>query len=670
MRKLSILTAIALFALTQAIGAQEKLPTGAKLTRLEAFPAEIGLKHVYDYRQVLVTGVLENGDRVDVTRLVSVEKPAVADVSPTGVVRPLADGQGAIRFRLADQTLTLPVTVAGQKKPFEVNFVRDVMPLMSRIGCNAGTCHGAQAGKNGFKLSLRGYDPFFDHQALTDDLEGRRFNRAAPDRSLMLLKPSGGVPHVGGVLIQPDDRSYRLLRDWIAAGVKIDLTTPRVTSIDIFPKGPVIPLPKMKQQMIVLATYADGSMRDVSAEAFVETSNGDVATVDKQGLVTAARRGEATMLARYEGSYAATTLIIMGDRSGFAWKDVVENNFIDQLVDEKLKKMKILPSGPSSDAEFLRRVYLDLAGLPPSSADVRRFLADGRPTKQKREELIDQLVGGPDFIEYWTNKWADLLQVNRKFLGEKGSLSLRGWIEQAIAGNMPYEQFAYSILLTADGSSLENPPAAYYKVLRDPDALMENTTQLFLAVRFNCNKCHDHPFERWTQDQYYQLAAYFARVERKEDPNFKNQKIGGTNVDQPLPLVEIIYDMASGEVKHERTEAPVTQPAFPFKFKDLPPTDLSRREQLARWITSKENPYFAKSYVNRLCQYLLGAGIHRANRRHSSRQSAHEPAIARPLDAGVRQQRLRRAESRKAHLQVARLPAVAHDQQLEPGRRH
>jgi hypothetical protein len=588
--------------------ARESLPAGARLVRLEASPGAIVLKSPFEYRQLLLTGVLASGDRIDVTRLAHSEHDGkLVKILPTGLVRPVADGRGTVKVTLADQTLVVPVTVSGQKDKYEVSFVRDVMPTMSKLGCNAGTCHGAQSGKNGFKLSLRGYDPLFDHVALTDDLEARRINRAAPEKSLMLYKPTGGVPHVGGVLTQPGEPTYELIRSWIADGVKLDLNSPRVASIDIFPKGPIVPLPGMKQQMAVLATYTDGSIRDVSAHAFVETSNGEVATVDKQGLVTAVRRGEATMLARYEGAYTATTLTVMGDRTGFVWRDVPEYNYIDTLVDEKLRRVKVLPSDVCTDADFVRRIYLDLIGLPPQPEEVRAFLADQRPTRLKREQLVDKLIGSSDYVEYWTNKWADLLQVNRKFLGEKGALALRQWIRQAISSNMPYDKFVRAIL-TASGSNVENPPASYYKVLREPGPSMENTTQLFLAVRFNCNKCHDHPFERWTQDQYYQMAAYFARVGRKDDPHYRGQKIGGTDVEQPRPLVEIVFDQKEGEVKHERTGA-LTAPRFPYSHQDLAPPTASRREQMAHWVTSKENPYFAKSYVNRIWSYLLGVGI-------------------------------------------------------------
>jgi hypothetical protein len=523
------------------------------------------------------------------------------------MVTPAADGAGEVKFTLGGQALSVPVKVSGQKEKYEVSFVRDVMPSMSKLGCNAGTCHGSAQGKNGFKLSLRGYDAAFDHSALTDMLAGRRINRVAPDESLMLLKPSGVVPHQGGAIMQPGERHYEMLRAWIANGVKFDANAPRVTSIDINPKGPVLPLIGMKQQLIVTATYSDGSTRDVTAEAFIESSNTEVATVDKQALVTAVRRGEAAMLARYEGAYTATTLIVMGDRSGYAWKDVPGNNWIDELVYEKLKQVKILPSDLCTDAEFIRRLYLDLTGVPPEPSAVREFLADTRPAKEKRDELVDKLVGSPEYIEHWTNKWADLLQVNRKFLGEKGAAALRKYIHDAIADNMPYDRFVYNIL-TATGSTMENPAAAYFKVLRDPGSTMENTTHLFLAVRFNCNKCHDHPFERWTQDQYYQLADFFAQVGREEDPKYKGQKLGGTEVDGAKPLVEIIKDLTEGDIKNERTGATAVA-KFPYGNAPQTAPKASRREQLAKWIATADNQYFAKSYVNRQWSYLFGVGL-------------------------------------------------------------
>jgi hypothetical protein len=595
------------WASTFAFG-QEALPPGAKVTHLEVRPAQVDLDGPFAYSQLVVTATLDSGETLDATRLATITLPKFAAVNKTGLVRPLDDGRGEITITVAGQTRKIPLTVRGYHDEKPVSFVTDVQPVLSKLGCNAGTCHGAQAGKNGFKLSLRGYDPLFDYRSLTDDLEGRRFNRVAPEKSLMLMKPAGAVPHQGGVMLQPDEPNYELLRRWIAQGLKLDLSAPRVRSIDIYPKDPTVHRIGQKQQFAIMATYTDGRVRDVTAEAFIESSNTEVATVDKNGLLTTLRRGEATMLARYEGAYAASTVIILGDRSGFIWQQRPVYNYIDELVDEKLKKVKVQASELASDAEFLRRVYLDLTGLPPTPQQVLAFLNDKRDSRTKREAIIDELVGSEAYIEHWTNKWADLLMVNRKFLGDVGAAAFRQWIRDRIADNTPYDKFAYQIL-TASGSNVSNPPASYFKILRTADAIMENTTQLFLAVRFNCNKCHDHPFERWTQDQYYELAAYFAQTTLKPDPKAGNQRIGVTAVNpQGAPLIEIIEDAKSGEIKHDRT-GEITAPKFPYQPDIAVPAEATRREQVARWITSPNNQYFAKSYVNRIWSYLLGVGL-------------------------------------------------------------
>jgi hypothetical protein len=609
MRLSRLLSAVAVVLATTsaARAASESLPPGVSLARIEAKPARVSLATPFEYAQLVLTGVTPTGERLDVTRMVTLEAPPSVKVGDTGVVRPVADGKGTLRAKLADKVLDIPVEVKGQKDKVAVSFVRDVMPVLARAGCNGGTCHGAESGKGGFKLSLRGYDPLFDHRALTDDLAARRINRAAPDASLMLLKNSGGVPHTGGVTLKPGESYYETVKGWIADGVKLDLETPRVKSIEVMPANAVIGMPKQKQQLAVVATYADGKVRDVTLEAFLESSNLDVATVDRQAAVTALRRGETTVMARYEGAYAATTIIVMGDRTGFAWKPAPEYNWVDTLVYEKLKQVKILPSDVCTDGEFIRRLYLDLTGVPPSADAVRAFLADGTPTRQKRERLVDKLIGSDDFVEHWTNKWADLLQVNRKFLGVEGAAKFREWIKLEVADNVPYDRFVNAVL-TGAGSNLENPPASYFKVLRTPDAVMENTTQLFLAVRFNCNKCHDHPFERWTQDQYYQLSAYFAQIDRREDPRYRGRRVGGSAVEGAQPLVEVISDRKSGEMTHARTGQQAS-PVFPYSHKDLAPPTAPRREQVAHWITSKENQYFARSYINRLWAYLLGVGL-------------------------------------------------------------
>ncbi len=420
----TILAAVLCGAAARADETKETLPPGARLVKIEAQPASIALANPFQYAQVVLTGVLDTGERIDVTRMAELDKPANVKVSPTVLVRPTADGDGVLKFTLAGQTAVIPVKVTGQKDKYEVSFIRDVMPTMSRVGCNAGTCHGSANGKNGFKLSLRGYDPILDHRSLTDDLEGRRFNRAAPDTSLMLLKPSGEVPHVGGALMHPGEPDYELLRLWIAQGVKLDVNSPRVAKIEVFPKGCVIPLPGMKQQMAVYATFTDGKVRDVTAEAFLDSSNNEVASVSRQGTATAIRRGESTVLARYEGSYAASSIVVMGDRSGYGWKDVEAYNYIDTLVYDKLRLVKELPSGVCTDAEFIRRVTLDLTGLPPQPDQVRAFLADARPQRVKRDELVDKLIGSPEYVDYWTNKWSDLLDVNPQVPRRAGSEGL------------------------------------------------------------------------------------------------------------------------------------------------------------------------------------------------------------------------------------------------------
>jgi hypothetical protein len=606
-RRFVPLAVVALAALPAV--AQEKLPAGRTVVKVEARPDSVTLKNPFEYAQLLLSATLDNGDVIDVTRMAKLDLPPVVKASPAGLVRPVSDGSGSIHVAVGDKALNVPVAVSGQKARYDVSFVRDVAPVLSKLGCNAGTCHGSLNGKNGFKLSLRGYDPLYDHMALTDELEGRRFNRAAPDRSLMLMKPGGAVPHAGGVVWNPGDPYYELVKLWITEGVKLDLNGPRVTSLAISPKDPSLAAIGSKQQFAVHATYTDGTVRDVTAEAFVDSSNTEVATVDKAGLVTTVRRGESTMLARFEGQYAASTIVSMGDRSGFAWSNPPAFNKLDELVYAKLQRVKVLPSDLCTDADFVRRVTIDVTGLPPEPDVVRAFLADKRDSRVKRDELIDKLVGSPDYIEQWTNKWADMLEVNRKFLGDVGAKALRDYIRKAVAENKPYDKFAYEVL-TAKGSNAENPAAAYYKIHRDADDLMENTTHLFLAVRFNCNKCHDHPFERWTQDQYYSLASFFAQVGRNEDPKFKGQRIGGSAVEGAVPLVEVISDTGSGEEKHIRT-GQNAKPQFPFTYPEMPKvTDKeSRREQLARWITSKDNPYFAKSYVNRVWGYMTGVGI-------------------------------------------------------------
>ena len=593
---------------TETAASAEPLPHDSAVVALELQPDRIKIGSPNDYSQLLVTARLDSGDTVDVTRSVKFTmKPALASISARGLLQPLKNGTGKLVIALEGKSIEVPVEIGGLGKPFRADFIRDISPVIAQLGCNAGTCHGAKEGKNGFKLSLRGYDPESDLRALTDDLASRRVNVASPDDSLMLLKAVAEVPHEGGRRTTVDTKYYQILRQWIANGAMLDTNSAKVVQIQLFPQNPVVQTIGARQQMRVVAGYADGTTRDVTQEAFIESGNTDSATAEKGGLITTLRRGEAPVLARYEGNYATTTLTVMGDRSGFVWQEPPAWGEIDKLVAAKWQRMKIEPSDICTDLEFIRRVYLDLTGLPPSPEKIQAFLDDSRETRVKRDEMIDKLIGSSEYVDFWANKWSDLLQCNSKFLGSEGAELFHNWIRAEVEKNTPYDQFARKIL-TATGSNRENPAASYWKILRTPTEAMENTTQLFLATRFSCNKCHDHPFERWTQDQYYHLAAYFARVSFKEDDNSEGKKIGGTDVESAKPLYEIVEDGTAGEVEHIRT-GKISPPLAPYPAKHESKEKSTRREELAAWLTSPDNRFFASSYVNRLWGYLTGVGV-------------------------------------------------------------
>lgn len=586
----------------------ESLAEGLEVKNLTVRPDKISITRSIDYSQLLLTADLGNGEFVDVTRIAKwTTDGEFGKVNHRGLFTPQKNGSGNLTAIIGGKKKTVHVQVSGMQKKWTPDFIEDVNPIISKLGCNAGTCHGAKDGKNGFKLSLRGYDAIFDVRGFTDDMACRRVNVAAPDSSLMLLKATGSVAHEGGKLTDEQSKYYKVIRSWIAAGASLNENAVRVDRIELFPNDPVVSKIGSKQQMRVVATFKNGVTRDVTREAFITSGNGEVAEHDKFGLLTSLRRGEAPILARYEGCYAATTMTVMGNRKGFHWIEPQMSNPVDEFVAKKWKRMKILPSEISGDLDFIRRVYLDLIGLPPTAEQVQQFVSRKQQRSQKRGDLIDQLVGSEEFVEHWTNKWSDLLQVNGKFLGRAGATQLRKWIRGEIDNNTPYDQFVRKIL-TATGSNKENPPASYFKILRTPEDTMENTTHLFLATRFNCNKCHDHPFERWTQNQYYEMAAHFAQFKLEKDPASGKNEIGKTAVERGKPLYEFVNDLKAGEVKHEKT-GEIVAPDFPYpaKFKAKP--DMSRRAKLAEWMTSPDNAYFAKSYVNRIWGYLFGVGI-------------------------------------------------------------
>ena len=580
-----------------AVGAADA-PARPDITGLKFFPEKLELNGVRDTRRVLVAGQTASGELIDLTAeaQLRIEGSAI-ELQPDGYVVPQQAGEARLLISAGGRQGELPVVVKDAQ-PSPVSFIREVQPALSKVGCNQGTCHGAQDGKAGFKLSLRGYDAEFDYLALVDDLVGRRFNRSVPSQSLMLLKPTQGVPHVGGFLFSEDSRYYRLLEQWIAEGCQFDTAT-RVSRLEVFPQNPVIDLEGRKLQQTVIAHFPDGTTRDVTRDSVFSSSNFNVATVTNtstnSGLVETLRRGETAILVRYEGAYAVNQVTVQGDRSGFEWQPTQENGYIDTLVNQKLRKIKTLPSELCTDAEFLRRVSIDLTGLPPTTEQVKAFLADTRPTELKRNEKIDELLDSSEYVDHWTLKWSDLLLSNRKFITEKGVWAYRNWIRSAIAGNRPYNEWV-SELLTANGSTFQNPAANYYRISREPAVVMENFTQVFLGTRFSCNKCHDHPFERWTQGQYYQLAAYFSGVGRKPGD---------------VPGDEVIYPLRAPQAVVNPRSNQAVPAKFPYEHASAGGVDSQAdlRQQLAQWLTSKDNPYFATSLVNRYWSYLLGRGI-------------------------------------------------------------
>jgi hypothetical protein len=477
-----------------------------------------------------------------------------------------------------------------------VTFLRDVAPILNKTGCTSGPCHGAAKGKNGFKLSLRGYDPQYDYEALLYDLSGRRFNRADPGKSLMLAKPAQEIAHGGGLRFEKDSDYYKTIYNWIAQGVPFgDPAKDSVVEMKVEPKEIFMTKPGETAAVKVVVRYQDGAIRDVTRETSVESNIPDVASVDVKAAVRGERVGEATLLVRYSGKFSTIPVTVLNPKPGFAWKPLPQYNYIDQQIDAKLERLKIQPSPVADDAAFLRRVSLDLTGLLPAPEAVRAFVADPAPSRAKRSKMIDRLIASQAYVDHWTVKWGDLLQTSRKYLGEKGAYEFQQWIRDSVASNKPYDQLVHE-LLTSRGSSYDDPAANFFRVTREAKPTMEKTTQVFLGVRMVCAQCHDHPFERWTQTQYYQMAAFFSAVGLR----------AGYEVGE-----EIVFDQRSDyQMKHPK-DGHVVKPEFMLALsKPLAvPDDQRRRDALAEWLTSKDNPFFAKAIANRIWSYFFGRGI-------------------------------------------------------------
>lgn len=484
----------------------------------------------------------------------------------------------------------------------DVSFGTDVMAVLSKAGCNMGVCHGNASGKGGFKLSLRGDSPEADFAVLTRDLSGRRTNPVEPDRSLILLKPTMQVPHEGGQRFKAGSAEFNVLRAWIAAGMHRDPEiSPRPTSLAVSPPEKVIVAPEIRTQLHVVAIFSDGTRRDVTTQAVYETSE-PLVTVNHDGLVEAQARGETTVIVRYLNLQQPARLAFIPDRPDFSWTGPPPANFIDEHVFRKLQSLRVNPSAACDDAVFLRRASLDLLGVLATADEARRFVDDSRTDKRAR--LVDDLLERQEFADFWALKWSDLLRNEEKTLDRKGVQDFHAWIRHSIAVNKPLDQFVRE-LIASRGSTYENPPANYYRAMRDPFMRAESTAQLFLGVRLQCAKCHNHPFARWTQDDYYSWANVFARVKYQIIENNRKDR----NDSHEFDGEQIVLMAREGDVEDPRRGKPL-RPRFLSETAVAPlKPDADRLLELAHWLTTPGNDLFARSQVNRIWHALLGRGI-------------------------------------------------------------
>jgi hypothetical protein len=589
-----LLLAGSLLALLPARSAADGPAPPAKIVELTVEPAQLTLRHAGDRHGLLVTGKLTDGSLRDLTRLAryTVANPAVATVSPEGVITPRAAGTTAIQVSgPGGGTRSVPITVAGAARP-PVSFANDVMPLLARAGCNSGACHGSASGKKGFRISLRGYDPASDYVRLTRETIGRRLNRLDPGRSLLVLKPTGLVPHEGGKRFDAHSDYADVLRRWIAEGVSSDLATaPKLVGLEVIPAARTFSAPRLEQQLRVTARFSDGTRRDVTADARYSSSNENAAVVDDDGMVRMPAKGEAAIMVRYGHLMAVSTLVALEHNPAFVWTNPPENNYIDRLVHDKLRKMEILPSDLAGDEQFLRRLHYDVLGVPPTPEEVRAFLADARPDKRAR--VIDALLERPEHAEFWALKWGDLLKIRFDLTRDKGTWGLHRWVRDSIAANKPYDRFVRE-LIAAEGSCDQNPAANYWRVFANPEEAVEGTAQVFFGIRLLCAKCHDHPFEKWVQTDYYGLSAFFTQVGRKPGKRREDQVVFRTE--------------ATPQARHPTSGAMLTP-----KFLDGASLAVTSKEDarglLAEWMTRKDNPFLARAAVNRFWSYLFGRGI-------------------------------------------------------------
>ncbi len=561
--------------------------------RIEVSPAEFTICGPRDQLQLVVTGHYANGEIADLTRAATlmIASPGIAEAAERGIIKPLADGETTVAVSVGGCSTSISLNVTNQKSKDPVSFFYEALPALSKAGCAAGGCHGAPHGKGEFRLSLWGFDPVSDQHTIINEEFGRRVNLIEPEKSLLLAKPRNDVAHEGGLRLRDSDIEHEVLVNWIKSGCHVEKKPPRCTGIRLTPgKDLALKRPHHTQQFRVEAMFEDGSCKDITHLASYESSDEKICRVSRHGLAVGMGRGEAAVIVRYLEYIQSTIVSFVEDVPDLNWETETPANYVDEHIYAKLEKFKYLPSGMSSDSEFFRRVHLDLTGLLPAPAQVSEFLDSS--DADKRSKLIDELLETEEFTLFWTQKWGDVLKLSARQMGHGGVVKFHRWIRDSVASNQPYDEFAKEILL-ATGSNLIKPTSNFYRSGSDTSDIMESTAQLFLGTRIGCAKCHNHPYEPWTQDSYYGLSAFFNRIETR-----KTGRKGEI----------VVWMNDEGDVRHPATNE-IVQPWVPGSHPlDLDP-ELDRRKAFVEWLTGKENPFFAKVEVNRIWAQLMGRGI-------------------------------------------------------------
>jgi len=565
------------------------------LSSVAIYPPQASLTTSGDLQRFVAVATYNDGTTRDITNRVTFEPKNTTLVTVAGnMVRPRVDGETSISVNFHGKSATAPLKIQSADTEREISFRLDVMPIFLRSNCNTGSCHGSARGQDGFMLSLFGYDPAGDYHRITRQLSGRRINLAFPDESLMIEKAIESVPHTGGKLFDKGSEYYNAMLSWLNAGAPDDpkdIAAP--TSLEIYPNQAVLEGKGTTQQFIALATYSDGSTRDVTSLALFETNNAPSAAISTNGSVTAGNRGEAFVMARFATFTVGAQVIVIPDNLEYQRPQFLPKNYIDELVAQKMHKLRILPSDLCSDEEFLRRATIDITGTLPTEEEFSSFTGDNSP--DKRDKTIDALLNRKEFTEVWVMKFAELLQISTNANNQvsyKATLLYYNWLQDRIANNIPFNKIVQE-LLSSSGGTFSNPSTNYYQIERDTLKLSENVAQVFMGMRLQCAQCHNHPFDRWTMNDYYSFAAFFSQVGRKSAQD---------------PREVIVYNKANGDMKHP-VGGRVMDPVFLGAAKPEIKSGQDRREILGAWMASPENPFFSRNLANIVWSHFFGVGI-------------------------------------------------------------